>query len=276
MPATNKYQLERNLPSTNLFLSKARSSYHYYQPCIGIKTGHTSKAGYCLVSAAENDGTELLTVVMKCANTNEGEGAYSYIDTKTLFQFGFNNYKNKTIASPGDIVADTKVNEAKGRVRVSLTVPDEVSALIPANTDNDSDIEKKIDIPESVDAPVNQGDTIGSVVYSYDGKDLAKVNLVAANEVERNEVIHVLNKVLKVITSPFFFIPAIVLIILIIIANNRRKKRERKRRIQQLKRKKQKDGDAPGSYRIPDRHAARTQIQREETKGSNSRYKDRK
>lgn len=276
MPATNKYQLERNLPTTNLFLSRARSSYHYYQPCIGIKTGHTSKAGYCLVAAAEHEGTELLTVVMKCDNTNESEGAYSYVDTKTLFTFGFNNYKEKIIASPGDIVADTKVNEAKGGLRVSLTVPDEVKALIPANTDNETDIEKKVDVAESVDAPVNQGDAIGSVVYSYDGKDLAKVDLVAANTVERNEIIHVLNKILKVVTSPFFFIPAIVLIILLIIANNRKKKRERKRRLQQLKHKRQRSGEAPDGYRVPDRRASRTQIQREETRGSNSRYKEGK
>lgn len=276
MPATNKYALERNMPTTNLFLSRARSSMHYYQPCIGIKTGHTSKSGYCLVSAAEHEDTQLLTVVMKCANTNENEGAYSYIDTKKLFEFGFNSYKKKSIAQPGDIIADTKVNEAKNGLRVSATVPDAVTALVPINTDKDSDIQKEIDIPEVIDAPVNQGDKIGSVVYSYDGKSLARVDLIAANSVERNEFIHVLNKILKVITSPFFFIPAIILIIIIFIANQQKKKRERKRRLRQLKRKKQRGNDMQTDYRTPDRRASRTQIQREETRGSNSRYKEGK
>lgn len=275
MPATNKYALERNLPTTNLFLSRARSSQHYYQPCIGIKTGHTSKSGYCLVAAAEHDGIELLSVVMKCANTNENDGAYSYIDSKKLFEFGFNNYTQKSIAQPGDIVADTKVNEAKHGLRVSATVPDAVTALIPSNTDKDADISKEIDIPESIDAPVNQGDKVGSVVYSYDGKSLARVDLIAANTVERNEVIHILNKVLKVVTSPFFFIPAIILIILIVIADRQRKKRERKRRLQQLKRRKQRSA-AQTEYKTPDRRASRTQIQSDETKGSNSRYKEGK
>lgn len=276
MPATNKYGLERNLPTTNLFLSRARSSMYYYQPCIGIKTGHTSKAGYCLVSAAVHENIELLTVVMKCANTNENEGAYSYIDTKKLFEFGFNNYKQKSIAQPGDIIADTKVNEAKNGLRVSATVPDAVAALVPINTDKDSDIQKEIDIPESIDAPVNQGDKVGSVIYSYDGKSLARVDLVAANTVERNEIIHMLNKILRVVTSPFFFIPAIILIIIIFIANQQKKKRERKRRLRQLKRKKQRGGDMQTDYRTPDRRASRTQIQREETRGSNSRYKEGK
>ena len=274
MDPTNKYGLERNLPTTNLFLSRARSSYHYYQPCIGIKTGHTSKAGYCLVAAAEHEDTELLTVVMKCDNKNDNEGAYSYLDTKKLFEFGFNNYTHKVIAEPGDIVGDAKVMEAMHGLRVSATVPEQITALIPSKANKDADIKKEVDIPESIDAPVKQGDKVGSVVYSYDGKSLARVDLVAANTVERNEIIHIMNIVLKVVTSPFFFIPAIVLILLLIIASRQKKKRERKRRIQQMKRSRQRAGGDVVDYPTPDRKASRTQIQREETKGSNSRYKE--
>jgi D-alanyl-D-alanine carboxypeptidase (penicillin-binding protein 5/6) len=277
MPATNKYAMERNLPSTNLFLSKTRSTAHYYQPCIGIKTGHTSQAGYCLVSAAEYNGISLLSVVMKCNNTNEQAGAYSYIDSKTLFEFGFNNYELKALAEPGTIVADTKVYEAKGNVRVSATVPDEVKALIPVNADAETDIEKDAQLPEQIDAPISKGDKIGTVTYSYDGKDIGKADLVAVNDVERNEIIHAVHISLGVITSPFFFIPVIIIIILIIIANHQRRKRERKRRIQQLKRNKQRrERNSDTGYRSPDRKASRTQIQGEEARGANSRYKDGK
>ena len=47
IPATNKYASERILVNTNLFLGTSRSTYYYYPPAIGIKTGHTSQAGYC-------------------------------------------------------------------------------------------------------------------------------------------------------------------------------------------------------------------------------------
>ena len=77
---------------------------------------------------------------------------------------------------------------------------------------------------------------------------------------------------LRFITSPFFFIPAILIIILIIFSNHQRKKRERKRRIQQLKRNKQNNDTG---YRTPDRKISRTEIQIEESKGSNSRYKEK-
>lgn len=274
MPATNKYTVERNLPTTNLFLSAARSPYYLYQPCIGIKTGHTSNAGYCLVSAAEHDGIELLAVVLKCNNNiNVRGGEYSYIDSKEMFQFGFNSYEKKVIAQPGEIIDDAKVYEAKNNLRVSVTVPDEISALVPKNAETADKIVKESNLPEQINAPIHKGDVIGSVTYLYDGTSIGKADLVAVNDVERNEVIHVIHKAMVIVMSPFFFIPVIIIIILIIIANQQRKKRERKRRIQQLKRNKQRN---EGGYRTPNRKASRTQIQREESKGSTSRYKENK
>lgn len=272
IPATNKYTRERILDNTNLFLSTVRSSYYYYKPCIGIKTGHTSQAGYCLVSAAEFNGINLLAVVMKCDNADTLQNAYSYIDSKTLFEYGFNNYAVKELAMTGDVVTDSPVYEAQDNLRVSLTVPDEIKALIPANADADTDIVKEISLPERIDAPVKKGDILGSITYSYNGQQLGKTDLIAVNDVDRNEIIHAFHVSLRFITSPFFFIPAILIIILIIFSNHQRKKRERKRRIQQLKRNKQNNDTG---YRTPDRKISRTEIQIEESKGSNSRYKEK-
>ncbi len=276
MEATNKYTQTRHLPNTNLFLGTSRSSYHYYEPCIGIKTGHTSQAGYCLVSAAQHNGINLLAVVLKCDNKDTLSNAYSYTDSKALLEFGFNNYEVKSLAQPGIIVADTKVYEAKNNLRVSATVPDDVRALIPVNADAEVDIVKTVDLPEEIPAPIKKGDVIGSVSYTYDGKSIGKAHLVAVNDVERNELLHVLHLIFGVITSPFFFIPALVIIVLVIIANHQKRKRERKRRIQQMKRSKQRSERSNElGYKTPDRNASRTQLQREGTQGSNARYKDR-
>lgn len=92
IPATNKYASERILVNTNLFLGTSRSTYYYYPPAIGIKTGHTSQAGYCLVSAASYNDTEFLAIVMNCKNVDTKEQAYSYIDSKALFILVFVNY----------------------------------------------------------------------------------------------------------------------------------------------------------------------------------------
>ncbi len=261
---TNLYTSERTLVNTNLFLSTIRSLEHYYPPCTGIKTGHTSQSGYCLVSSAEYNDTELLSVVMNCPNTNDNEGAYSYIDSRTLFDFGFDNYVSQPIAAPGDIVSDSKVLEAKGDTRVALTVETNVNALVPSNVDSAAEIITNINIPDELYAPITKGDIIGTVTYTYKGTQIGTSNLVATNDVERNEILHVLNLILRIITSPFFFIPAIVIILVLIAANAKKKKRDRQKRIQQLKKKKRTPPDKSS--------AARAQRLSDDIRSDNSRY----
>lgn len=270
---TNKYLQERILVNTNLFLGTSRSTYYYYPPCTGIKTGHTSQAGYCLVASAAYNDTNLLAIVMNCANVDTKENAYSYVDTKNLFEFGFDHYVQQVIASPGDIISDSKVYEAKHDSRVALTVENELAALIPSNENSISEIVKTAQIPEELKAPIKKGDVIGTVVYTYHDTQIGTANLVAANDVERNELLHIFHIAVKIIMSPFFFIPVLLIIIIALFASHQKKKRERKKRIQQLKRNRQKNGDGELSGRVPDRNTLRTERQRQESKGSTSRYR---
>ena len=271
---TNKYTTERILSNTNLFLGTSRSTYYYYQPAIGIKTGHTSQAGYCLVSAASHNGIELLSIVMNCKNVDTKEQAYSYIDSKALFEFGFDNYKHKPLVSKGDIVSDFKVYEAKDDMRVALTVENDLSALVPGKEADVSEITKTVDMPEQINAPIKKGDIIGTVTYSYKGVQIGSSNLIATNDVERNEIIHVIHIILNIVTSPFFLIPAILLIFILLISRHNKKKRERQRRIQQLKRNRQHNYPANETgTRTPNRNASRTERINRETRGSNSRYR---
>lgn len=270
---TNKYTSERILVNTNLFLGTSRSTYHYYPPCTGIKTGHTSQAGYCLVASAAYNDTNLLGIVMNCNNLDTKENAYSYVDAKNLFEFGFEHYVQQVIAAPGDIISDSKVYEAKHDARVALTVENELAALIPSNENSISEIVQNTQIPDELQAPIKKGDVIGTIVYTYHDTQIGTANLVAANDVERNNVLHVFHIILKVITSPFFFIPVILIIIIALFANHQKKKRDRRKRIQQLKKNRQKNGNGEIGGRVPDRNTLRTERQRQDSKGSTSRYR---
>ena len=265
IPPTNKYTKERILVNTNLFLSSARSAAHYNPLCTGIKTGHTSQSGYCLVSSAQYEDIYLLSIVMGCPNEDLEEKAYSYIDSKALFDFGFNNYMGKVIAAPGDIVSDSKVYEAKSNTRVALTVETPVNALVPSSSGDFEEIEIKINLPEQIAAPVTKGSVLGTVTYSYKGTQIGTSNLIATNDVERNEILHIINIIVKIILSPFFFVPALIIIILLIISDHKKKKRIRQRRLQQLRNQ--------GNKKTPDRNASRNEQIEIQTKGSNSRYR---
>lgn len=265
VPATNKYLEERIMVNTNLFLSSARSAAHYNPLCTGIKTGHTSQSGYCLVSSAQYEDMYLLAIVMGCPNADLESKAYSYIDSKALYDFGFNNYMGKVIAAPGDIVSDSKVYEAKGNTRVALTVETAVNALVPSSSGDFGDIEAKINLPEQIKAPITKGDVLGNVTYSYKGTQIGTSNLIATNNVERNEILHFINVIVKIILSPFFFIPVILIIVLLTIADRRKKKRARQKRLQQIRNQ--------NAKRTPNRNASRNEQIEKQTKGSNSRYR---
>ena len=237
IPPTNKYDTERILPATNLFLGTRRSTKYVYKPVTGIKTGHTSDSGYCLVTSAEYEGTELLSVVLKCKNQDT-----SYTNTKALLTYGFNNYKYKTIAKAGSVVSDSKVYEAKNDERVGLTVSEDISALLPADAEINEVVETVIDIPEVVKSPIKKGDVIGTVSYNYKGAMVGHSDLIATNDVERNNLLFIFHLIVLVLTSPFFIIPVIILIILLIIRRiniNKQEKMKRRRRLYERERDKQ-------------------------------------
>lgn len=231
---TNKYTKDRDLTNTNLFLGTSRSSYHYYKPAIGIKTGHTSNAGYCLVAGAQNGDTELISVVMDCDNQDLKEKAYSYLDSKTLLEYGFNNYIYKTIVSSGDVISEQAVYEAKGGQKVALTASSEISALIPK--DASSDITSEVQFTKGLAAPIKKGEVYGNITYRYGDTVVGTTELAASNDIEINYLLKTFHVAVKIVTSPFFFIPLILIIIILIINHMQEKKRRRKRQLRQMKR----------------------------------------
>ena len=86
LAATNVHGTQQ-ITSTNGVLPGSSYPSYSYPYAIGIKTGHTSVAGYCLVSAADKDGRRLLCVVMGC-----GSRTASFSQTVRLFDWGYENY----------------------------------------------------------------------------------------------------------------------------------------------------------------------------------------
>ncbi|MBQ3426071.1 MAG: serine hydrolase [Clostridia bacterium] len=269
---TNKYSLNRDLPATNLFLGTSRSSYYVYKQCTGIKTGTTEAAGHCLVASAEYNGLNLLTVVMKCDDEDQKTKAYSYNVSRNLFDYGFNNYETGILASVGNIVADSKVSEAKKDKRLTLTVDADVTALVPIGNDITGEVQPVINRPSELTAPIHKGDVVGTISYIYKDAEIGKANLIAANDVEQDMIKHILHVILRIVLSPLFFIPIILIVILAFIVRAAKQRKDRKRRLQQIKQRR----EAEESRKInrTDRIVRNTENRRTSGKGANSRYSD--
>lgn len=111
-PSNKHPSNDRVLYSTN-DLIKPTSSY-FYEYAIGIKTGYTSQAKDCLISAAMKDNMTLYCVVLGCDKSSSGS-SYRYSDVKKLFNFGFKNYLFRTVKNKDSVVKTVDVNGATRR-----------------------------------------------------------------------------------------------------------------------------------------------------------------
>src|SRR5699024_3464464 len=93
VPATNMSE-ERTFYNSNGLLTSNYYSGYVYENCIGIKTGTTDAAGYCLLAAAEQDGTMLISVVMGADTVVDDAGThrYQFSESSRLLQWGFDNF----------------------------------------------------------------------------------------------------------------------------------------------------------------------------------------
>lgn len=226
-PPSNKRTSEKTILSTNHLVSRYKYPYHYYANATGLKSGNSTEAGYCLAASAVKGNLSVISVVMGAPNADANEKAYSFKDTRAIFDYVFENYQAILLAKKGDVIHDTKVAEAKNSTRLALTVEEDVYTTMKKTADPEI-IKNEITLTEEAQAPIEQGQLFGTVTYSYNERELRTVNLVAANEVKRDFILHIINGFLN-----FIFHPIVLLIIIAIVAIWARLRivRNRKRRI---------------------------------------------
>ena len=232
---TQKYDMQtphgtQTLLSTNHLVSRYKYPYHFYTGAIGVKSGNSQDAGYCLAAAAEKNGLYIISVVMGCNNSDAKDGAYSFTDTAKMLDYIFENYKSVPLAKKGDIVYDSKVRWAKDSTRVAVTVEDDVYITLKNTADADL-ITSEVNIIQELKAPIHRGDYFGTITYSYNGKTVKTVNVVAANDVKRDFFLHFFGAIFGFIFSPIVLIIIILVVAiwvrLYIVRNRKRKIRRR-------------------------------------------------
>lgn len=179
IPPTEKQEEIRYLHGQHQMLNE--NSLYYYEDAIGGKTGFTSEAMNTLVTYAEKDGMELIAVVMKST------GAEHYTDTAALFDYGFANYESKVLFSDAEYTETVTVTEEYNnktieRGTITVSPVGTVSHVLPKGTDISS-VTIEMDVPQTIEAPVTAGQTIGSMKVLLDGNYLKTVDLVTQDSV---------------------------------------------------------------------------------------------
>ena len=155
-------------------LTNTNRLVRYYPGCTGLKTGSTSKAGFCVSATAERDGMSLICVIMGAESGDERNKAAS-----TLLDWGFANYAVFE-HSPQEIDPIRVLGGVKNSVKVAYEPFSLVSEKSKA-----SKIEYKTELPDSVSAPIKNGDKVGEVVFTLDGKEVGRSDVYATEDVEK-------------------------------------------------------------------------------------------
>ncbi len=146
----------------------------------GVKTGRTEAAGYCLVSAAERGDMRLIAVVMGAdSDTARFEAS------QALLNYGFRFYESRKIYSAGDVIATHKIWKGASD-EIDLSVAADVHIAIPRGKFDL--VEAAAVIAEVLEAPIEQGQSIGRVVLTLDDKVVASVPLVATHAVTKGSI----------------------------------------------------------------------------------------
>lgn len=167
---TSKGESEFGLSNTNKLVRQ-------YEYTTGLKTGSTGDAGFCVSATAEKDGIELIAVIMAAENSKE-----RFADAVRLLNYGFGKCQLYTDSST-DGIRPVPVEQG-----VEETVMAERSgdfAYLDTEGASLSLIERKVEIPDAVRAPVKKGDTLGQIIYTLDGKEIGRTDLIALSGVDK-------------------------------------------------------------------------------------------
>ncbi|MEJ8554283.1 D-alanyl-D-alanine carboxypeptidase family protein [Tepidibacter sp. Z1-5] len=230
MPATEQYPYDRVFKSTNKFLwgVGGGNTIEYkgsivnikYDLVDGIKTGYTDVARKCLISSGQKDGFRLISVVLK------SEGNEVYKDSRTLLDYGFDNYTEHNIINKDTNIGSKKILFTKEKILKYKA--EEAFNIVTEKDENIDNIKTKIILKEPLEIPIRKGDNVGKIQILRDDKVISSINLVASEDVNSilgnidiNKILRILWFAVKAILSISFIVLSIIFSIRYI---NKRKK----------------------------------------------------
>ena len=181
------------------------------------------------MTSSDKNGDKYLCVCLGAAFSYAENVNYAMKDSAKLYDWAYKNLGVQTLYSPSNSLASVDVKYVRNGKTLEAVPEKEISAFLPNNYDKKK-LKVEINCPEQVDAPVTQGDVLGTVSVKYEDLDLGLTNLVAAEDVERDisplEVFVTEHMQLIIIVSAVL---VLIIVLLIVLISVRRKARRRSR-----------------------------------------------
>lgn len=216
LPANTRHADKYLISSTISMQYKTSDLYRSYIQ--GMKTGSTEEAGRNFATVCEANGERYILVVMGAPYYDENGNqcrTSAFEVTAQIMDYYFDNYRLKPANSLEAPVAEVELKYAKERDSLLLYPKSEVYSILPNDVD-ESAFQKVFDLPQQVYAPINAGDSVGTVTYYIAGEPVGTTDLVAAESYSRDTVIFLVEKTKDFISSLYFKVVLAVTAVLVI------------------------------------------------------------
>lgn len=206
---------ERDIYST-IMLQNSYSGY-YTRYIKGIKTGTIDESGRCLVTRAESGGMSFTAVFLGCPFEIDtrfwDEGNSVFTNARLSFDWLFDNTAVSEVVKTGTPVSETALKYASEKDYLMLYAASPVSTIIQTGTGESPDITYETSVPEEIEAPVADGQVIGSARVYSDGVYVGDVDLIAMEDIKKSYFIYIMDRINRVLTST----PAIICYALLLV-----------------------------------------------------------
>lgn len=185
---TESYQFSDCDGSGSYSCSNHNSFLHMMEGALSGKTGFTADAGYCYVGTLRRDDRTFIVALLACGWPNNK--GYKWSDTRKLMDYALENYQYREFGTEEETVSVVVENGTAGGfpgadgVQIGASAETEPFRVLLKSGE---EIDVEYDVPESVEAPVEKGQTLGTVVYSLNGGTLREYPLTADASVRKRD-----------------------------------------------------------------------------------------
>lgn len=159
-------------------LSNTNKLIRQYEYSTGLKTGSTSKAGFCVSATARKADMELIAVIMN------GETSKSrFLDATTLLNYGYANYQIYRDTDAQREKLDAIPVKSGVETKVTPKYENEFDFLL-MNGESLTSVEKRLELPEELQAPIEENQVLGTLSYYHGDEKLGEINIVADQGIE--------------------------------------------------------------------------------------------
>lgn len=177
---TSTYEAYLNKPNgTSTWMVNTNKLIKYYTGLDGLKTGFTKTAGYCLTSTAKRNDMRLISVVMK-----EPSSQVRNSETISLLNYGFSNYKIKTILKKDQKLGTIEVQNGKKEL-ADITILEDATNLESINDNKEYSFNI---VTDKVKAPLKKGDKVGTLELTEQGTIIKRLNITVKENIPKANI----------------------------------------------------------------------------------------